>query len=61
MLFIQEIEGNFNRALFFLDKALDIDPENVGILREKGFALEQLGDHASTELYYKQATEPRHQ
>ena len=52
---VQTIEGNFNKAIFFFDKALDIDPKNIRVLREKAFALEQSGDRASAEEYYNQA------
>ena len=52
---VQGFRGNFKEAISFFDKALEIDPKNSHILRNKASALEQLGDRASAEEYYNQA------
>jgi tetratricopeptide (TPR) repeat protein len=40
IVIIQGLKGNYYKAIPFFDKALDIDPKNVRILRNKAFALD---------------------
>ena len=49
---IQGYTGNFKQAVLFFDKALNLDPKNSHIIRNKASALEQLGDNESAKEYY---------
>ena len=44
-------------AILYYDKALAIDPKYVDALNNKGFALDNLGNHAGAILYYDKALE----
>jgi tetratricopeptide (TPR) repeat protein len=49
-------KGNYLKAISFFDLALKIDPGNVQILMNKGFALEELGNPEEAQKYYDAAT-----
>jgi Flp pilus assembly protein TadD len=52
---VQSEKGNYKLAITFFDEALKIEPKNIRIIRNKGLALEMLGDKASANELYNQA------
>lgn len=41
-------ESNYDEALFYIDKILEIDPENIGALNNKGGILVELGNYTDS-------------
>lgn len=48
--------GNYEKSISYFDRALKIDPKNVRILVNKGFALEALGDTENAQKFYDAAS-----
>jgi tetratricopeptide (TPR) repeat protein len=49
--------GKHKEALQYLDKALELDPNNVFAISNKGFALHNMGKHKEALQYLDKALE----
>ena len=49
--------GMYEHALFYYDNALEIEPENHILLKDKAFTLAQLGKLDDAKLHYELANE----
>jgi tetratricopeptide (TPR) repeat protein len=52
---VYDLEGNTQEALSFLNKSLQLDPENAGILHVLAGAHEKLGDIDQAMLFYQES------
>jgi Flp pilus assembly protein TadD len=52
---LQGSKGNYKEGIPYFDKGLDLDPNNVCILRNKAFGLEKIGDIENADQCYQQA------